>query len=304
MLKSRRNFAFVLALVVVLGPQALVAASPADPGHPHEIAFMTDFGLLDDSVAICRQVMYNIDPAVRILDITHEVTPFSIIEGARYIMGMTPYVPQGTVFVVVIDPTVGSSRKAIVAKSKKGNYYVLPDNGLLTYVQDLDGIEAVRVITNAKWMIQDAISSTFHGRDIFSPVGAHLANGEDWTAVGPEMPAGQLVRLSLTQPTIENGLLKAQIVGIDGPFGNLVTNVPRAEFDKLGYKWGDTIHLTLGAIEMDMPFTHTFSDVEIGKPLAFIDSRGRLSFSLNQTNFARMYNIKAPVNFTIPVKKK
>jgi S-adenosyl-L-methionine hydrolase (adenosine-forming) len=301
---SQRNaLRNLILLVVVLSSSLMFAANSIVPGHPNEIAFMTDFGLLDDSVAICRQVMYNIDPTVRILDITHEVTPFSIVEGARYIMGTTPYVPQGTVFVVVIDPGVGSSRKAIVAKSKKGNYYVLPDNGLLSYVQDLDGIESVRVITNTKWMIQDAISSTFHGRDIFSPVGAHIANGEDWTQVGPEMPASQLVRLELTQPKIENGLLKAQIVGVDGPFGNLVTNVPRQEFDKLGYKWGDTIHLTLGAIELDMPFTRTFADVEIGKPLAFIDSRGRLSFSLNQTNFAKTYNIKAPVNFTIPVKK-
>jgi len=300
---QRANICILTLLVVMLSSSLLFAANPNAPSHPNEIAFMTDFGLLDDSVAICRQVMYNIDPTVRILDITHEVTPFSIVEGARYIMGTTPYVPQGTVFVVVIDPGVGSSRKAIVAKSKKGNYYVLPDNGLLTYVQDLDGIESVRVITNTKWMIQDAISSTFHGRDIFSPVGAHIANGEDWTQVGPEMPASHLVRLELTQPKIEGGLLKAQIVGVDGPFGNLVTNVPRSEFENLGYKWGDTIHLTLGAIELDMPFTHAFSDVGIGKPLAFIDSRGRLSFSLNQTNFAKTYNIQAPVNFTIPVKK-
>lgn len=301
--KARMNFAYVLALLVALDSQVLLVANPLTSGHPNEIAFMTDFGVLDDSVAICQQVMYTIDPTVRILDITHQVTPFSIIDGARYLMGMTPYVPQGTVFVVVIDPGVGSSRKAIVAKSKKGNYYVLPDNGLLTYVQDSDGIEAVRVIANSKWMIQDAISSTFHGRDIFSPVGAHLANGEDWTEIGPEIPASQLVRLTLTQPKIEKGTLKAQIVGIDGPFGNLVTNVSRAEFDQLGYKWGDSIHLTLGAIELDMPFTHTFSDVEIGKPLAFIDSRGRLSFSLNRTNFASIYNIKPPVDFTVPVKK-
>lgn len=290
-------------LAVMLASSLLFAADSAVPGHPNEIAFMTDFGLLDDSVAICRQVMYNIDPTVRILDITHQVTPFSIAEGARYIVGTTPYVPRGTVFVVVIDPGVGSSRRAIVAKSRKGDYFVLPDNGLLTSVQDLDGIEAVRVITNPKWMIQDAISSTFHGRDIFSPVGAHLANGEDWTQVGPEMPVAQLVRLSLTQPTIENGVLKAQIIGVDGPFGNLITNVSRADFERLGYKWGDTVHLTLGKIEMDVPFAHTFSDVEIGKPLAFIDSRGRLSFSLNQTNFARTYNIKIPANFTIPAKK-
>src|SRR5271166_5875235 len=220
----------LLFFSLLLCSQLLFAAEPGSSGNPNEIAFMTDFGLLDDSVAICKQVMYNIDPAVRVLDISHAVTPFSILDGARFLDGMSSYVPQGTVFVVVIDPGVGTSRKAIVAKSKKGNYYVLPDNGLLTYVQNTDGIQAVRVITNSKWMIGNAISSTFHGRDIFSPVGAHLANGEDWSEVGQEIPASQRVRLTLTHPTIDNGLLKAQVAGMQGPFGNLVTNVPREEF--------------------------------------------------------------------------
>jgi S-adenosyl-L-methionine hydrolase (adenosine-forming) len=289
--------------LLLLGSQLLFAANRGSSGNPNEIAFMTDFGLLDDSVAICKQVMYNIDPNVMILDITHEVTPFSILDGARFLEGMSAYVPRGTVFVVVIDPGVGTARKAIVAKSKRGDYYVLPDNGLLTFVQDSTGIEAVHIITNPKWMIQDAISSTFHGRDIFSPVGAHLARGEDWTAVGPEMPASELVRLKLTQASIANGVLQGQVIGTDGPFGNLITNVSREEFEKLGYKRGDTIHLTLGPNQLDMPFVKTFSDVAMGSPLAFIDSRGRLSFSLNQTNFAKTYNIKPPVNFTIPEKK-
>jgi S-adenosylmethionine hydrolase len=292
--------------VVLLWLATLASSQTVKPGSglgPNEIAFMTDFGLLDDSVAICRQVMYNIDPSVRILDITHAVTPFSILDGARYLSGVSPYVPKGTVFVVVIDPGVGTSRKAIVAKSKTGNYYVLPDNGLLTYVQDKEGIEGVHVITNSKWMIQDAISSTFHGRDIFSPVGAHLARGEDWTDVGPETPVSELVRLKLTEPSISNGTLHGQIIGTDGPFGNLITNVSRQEFQTLGYKLGDMLHLTFGADELDLPFVKTFGDVEIGKPLAFIDSRSRLSFSLNQTNFARTYNIKPPVNFVIPEKK-
>src|SRR5271166_2373335 len=192
----------LLFFSLLLCSQLLFAAEPGSSGNPNEIAFMTDFGLLDDSVAICKQVMYNIDPAVRILDITHDVTPFSILDGARYLDGMGSYVPQGTVFVIVIDPTVGTSRKAIVAKSRKGNYYVLPDNGLLTYVQNREGIEAVRVVTNRKWMLGDAISSTFHGRDVFSPVGAHLARGEDWTGVGPEMPVSDLVRLPLTQSSL------------------------------------------------------------------------------------------------------
>lgn len=290
-------------LSLLLLGASLLAAQPAISGHPNEIAFMTDFGLLDDSVAICKQVMYNIDPTVRILDISHEVTPFSILDGARYLDGMSGYVPSGTVFVVVIDPTVGTSRKAIVATSRKGNYYVLPDNGLLTYVQNRDGIEAARVITNPSWMLGDAISSTFHGRDIFSPVGARLARGEDWTEVGAEMPVSALVRLTLTEPGIINGVLRAQVIATDGPFGNLITNVSRDEFAKLGYAYGDLLHLALGTREFDMPFVKTFGDVAIGRPLAFIDSRGRLSFSLNQTNFARTYDIKPPVDFSIPEKK-
>ncbi len=286
--------------LLLLGSSLLLAAQHATSGHPNEIAFMTDFGLLDDSVAICKQVMYNLDPSVKILDISHAVTPFSILDGARYLEGISSYVPQGTVFVVVIDPGVGTSRKAIVAKSGKGNYYVLPDNGLLTYVQNRDGIEAARVITNRKWMLGEAISSTFHGRDIFSPVGAHLARGENWIEVGPEMPVSDLVRLPLTQSSIVNGVLRAQVIGTDGPFGNLITNVSREEFARLGYKYGDTLHLTLGGREFDLPFVKTFGDVAVGSPLAFIDSRGRLSFSLNQTNFAKTYSIEPPVDFTIP----
>ena len=135
--------------------------------YPQTIVFMTDFGVVDDSVAICRGVMYSIMPEVRIVDLTHEVTPFSILDGARFLYGATPYYPAGTVFVVVVDPTVGSTRKAIVAKSKRGQYFVLPDNGLLTLVEQRDGIEGVHEITNTDWMIGTKMSSTFHGREFF-----------------------------------------------------------------------------------------------------------------------------------------
>jgi hypothetical protein len=292
-------FIFVLILV----SQVSLAALPGVSSHPNEIAFMTDFGIIDDSVAVCHQVMYNIDPGVKILDITHQVTPFSVVEGARYLSGMSAYVPKGTVFVVVIDPGVGTSRKAIVAKSNKGIYYVLPDNGLLTYVQDHDGIEGVRLIANPKWMIQDAISSTFHGRDIFSPVGAHLARGENWLEVGPGMQVNQLVRLTVAEPSIADDVLKGQIIGLDGPFGNLVTNVSREEFAKLGYRLGEAIHVTIGKTELAIPYAKTFGDVPVGSPLAYIDSRGRLSFGLNQNSFAQKYGIKPPVDFSIPKKR-
>src|SRR5580698_4357394 len=184
----------------LLAKDARNGAPTAEQGtekYPATIVFMTDFGVVDDSVALCRGVMYSIMPDVRIVDLTHQVTPFSILDGARFLYGATPYFPAGTVFVVVIDPTVGSTRKAIVAKSKRGQYFVLPDNGLLTLVEQRDGIEGVHEITNTDWMIGTKLSSTFHGRDIFSPAGAHVARGDDWTTAGPEVPIKDLVRLNL-----------------------------------------------------------------------------------------------------------
>src|SRR5208283_1480133 len=191
--------------------------------YPQTIVFMTDFGVVDDSVALCKGVMYSIMPEVRIVDLTHQVTPFSILDGARFLYGATPYFPAGTVFVVVIDPTVGSTRKAIVARSGRGQYFVLPDNGLLTLVEQRDRIDAVREITNPEWMIGTKLSSTFHGRDILSPVGAHMARGEDWTTVGPEMAVKDLVHLQLKAATIDNSGLSATVIATDGPFGNPVT---------------------------------------------------------------------------------
>ena len=175
----------------------VASASTSDQKYPPTIVFMTDFGVVDDSVALCRGVMYSIMPEVRIVDLTHQVTPFSIADGARFLFGTTPYFPAGTVFVVVIDPTVGSTRKAIIAKSQRGQYFVLPDNGLLTLVEHRDGIAEVHEITNPDWMIGAKLSSTFHGRDIFSPAGAHVARGDDWTLAGPEVPVKDLVRLDL-----------------------------------------------------------------------------------------------------------
>ena len=290
---------FLLALLVLLS----VAAFAAAPPKKADIIFMTDFGSNNDAVPICKGVMLSIVPDVRIIDLTHDVTPFSILDGARYLAGTAPYYPEGSVFVVVIDPGVGSSSKAIIAKSKKNQYFVLPDNGLLTFVQDRDGIEAVREITNKDFMIGAGISSTFHGRDIFSPAGAHVARGDDWTKAGPDVPVAQLVRLDVPIATVADGKLSAKIIGLDFPFGNLITNVTREDFAKLGYKLGDRVPVTLGANEMEIPFVHTFSDVKVGEPLLFIDSRGRLSFALNQNDFAKTYNIKPPVSFTIPAKK-
>ncbi len=291
-------------IVFFLATAALLQAqNPPAQKYPPTIVFMTDFGLVDDSVALCRGVMYSIMPDVRIVDLTHQVTPFSILDGARFLYGATPYFPADTVFVVVIDPGVGSSRKAIVAHSKRGQYFVLPDNGLLTLVEQRDGLDAVRVITNPDWMIGGKLSSTFHGRDIFSPVGAHVARGDDWTTLGPEMPVADLVRLNLKAPMLDDRGLSATVIAIDGPFGNLITNVDTEDFLKLGYQRGQEVPVTLGGREFKIPFEKTFSDVPLREPLLYIDSRGHLALALNQKSFAATYGIKPPVVLEIPKAK-
>src|SRR6202140_465907 len=155
----RRAIMLAVIFFLLVAVSAPLRAAESAQKYPQTIVFMTDFGVVDDSVAICRGVMYSIMPEVRIVDLSHQVTPFSILDGARFLYGATPYYPAGTVFVVVIDPTVGSTRKAIVAKSKRGQYFVLPDNGVLTLVEQRDGIEAVHENTNTDWMIGTKPSS-------------------------------------------------------------------------------------------------------------------------------------------------
>jgi S-adenosylmethionine hydrolase len=288
-------------MITFLALVTFLSAKDAPEKYPPTIVFMTDFGIIDDSVAICRGVMYSVMPDVRIVDLTHDVTPFSITDGALYLDGATAYYPPGTVFVVVIDPGVGSTRKAIIAKSKRGQYFVLPDNGLLTLVEQHDGIEAVHDITNTSWMIGSKLSSTFHGRDIFSPVGAHLARGEDWTKVGPEMPVKDLVRLDLKPTTLDDRGLSGEVITTDGPFGNLVTSVDADDFMRLGYQRGQEVPVTLGDKQaMKIKFVRTFSDVPLNQPLIYIDSRGRFALAVNQSSFAATYGIKPPVTLFIP----
>jgi hypothetical protein len=229
--------------------------------------------------------MVGIAPDVRIIDITHQSEPFNIAMGARFLAGSAPYFPRDAVFVVVIDPTVGSRRKAIVARSRVGQYFVLPDNGLLTLVQDRDGIVEAHEITNPAWMIGSGISSTFHGRDIFSPAGAHVARGDNIADAGPALDVSKLVRLNLKNATVDSTGLHGQVIGTDGPFGNLVLNVPAETFAELGYK-----------------VVKTFSDVPVGKELFYIDSRGRLSLGIDQGNFSTTYKVGAGAELTIPKK--
>ena len=295
----------ILALLGVTGCKqttqttATPASSPAANPRPI-LVFITDFGTANDAVAICHAVMVGIAPDVRIMDITHQVTPFSIEEGARILEGVTPYYPPGTVFVGVIDPGVGTSRKAVIVKTKKGQYFVVPDNGLITPIVDRDGLDSAREITNTNWMIGQAISSTFHGRDIFSPVGAHLAEGWDYTMVGP--PVDQLVRMTSKVATTSDKGVAGDIIGLDDPFGSLITDISKDQFEKLGYSLGDKITLQLDKKPFTLPYEKTFMTVPVGDPLLFIDSRDRVSLAINQGNFSNVHKITPPGTIFLPKK--
>jgi S-adenosylmethionine hydrolase len=268
-------------------------------GRP-TIVFMTDFGTANDAVAICRAVIFGIAPEVRLTDITHQVTPFQIEEAARFLAGVTPYYPAGTIFLVVVDPGVGTSRKAIVVKSKKGQYFVLPDNGIITPVIDRDGLQSAREITNRSWMISDAISSTFHGRDIFSPTAAHLAAGWDFTQAGPEV--NELVRLKPKTSAMNEQGIDGDVIGLDDPYGSLVTDVPGDDFKKLGYNLGDKVTVQIAGKSVVVPYVKTFMGVSVGESLLYIDSRGRVGIAVNQGNYATKFNIAPPVKILIPRK--
>jgi S-adenosylmethionine hydrolase len=301
---ARGAISFIVLFIVIVGSgcskrESALEAARRPQAHP-TIVFMTDFGTANDAVAICKAVILGIAPDARIMDITHQVTPYSIEEGARFLSGVTPYYPSGTVFIVVVDPGVGTSRKAIIVKSKKGQFFVLPDNGLITPVGDRDGVEGAREITNPAWMIGDKVSSTFHGRDIFSPAAAHLAEGEDWTTAGPELKV--LVRLQSHAATIDAKGIAGEVIGIDDPFGSLITDISAAQFKELGYSLGEKVTVKIGNKPYTMPYVKTFMDVPIGQTLLYVDSRGRVGVALNERDFSKTYKVSPPVPIFIPRK--
>jgi S-adenosylmethionine hydrolase len=295
---SRVAHVLLAVALLLISTNAVLAQTDA----PRVIGFMTDFDVKDDAVGICKAVMLGIAPQVGIVDITHQVTPYDIAQAGRFLAGSAPYFPHNAAFVAVIDPGVGSTRKAIIAKSKVGQYFVLPDNGMITGVAERDGLVGAREITNPAWMIGAKLSSTFHGRDIFSPAGAHLARGDDWTQAGPELDVAKLVRLPNTTASIDAQGLHALVIGTDGPYGNLVLNVPAETFARLGYRLGDRVPVTIAGSAYTLPFVKTFSDVPVGEGLLYIDSRGRLSVGIDQGNFSEAHHVPPQARLEIPAK--
>ena len=177
-----------------------------------------------------------------------------------------------------------------------------PDNGVLTPTLDRDGLDSAREITNQNWMIQAPVSSTFHGRDIFSPAsGPPLAAGWDYHLVGPALP--ELVRLTAKTARVSEKGIEGDLIGLDDPFGSLITDVTREDFQKLGYIVGDKVPVQINKKPITLLLGKTFMDVPVGDALLYMDSRGRLGVAVrSQGNYGKKFNVGVPGTIFIPTK--
>jgi hypothetical protein len=251
------------------------------------ISFLTDFGP-DGPAAVCRGVMLSIATDAQIVDIAHSIRKFAIRDGALLLAGALHYFPVG-VAVGVVDPGVGTERRPIAIRTERGDVLVGPDNGLFRpAAETLGGIAEARILENRDlWL--GPMSSTFHGRDIFSPVAAHLATGTPFEGVGPVIATDDLVPLTLPTATAHDGWLETGIVYIDS-FGNArLAGRP----DDLAAAIGPlepgrplVVELGDGAERVRLTWQRTFGQLAVGAPLLYQDSSGTISLSDNRASIA------------------
>ncbi|HEY1056003.1 MAG TPA: S-adenosyl-l-methionine hydroxide adenosyltransferase family protein, partial [Emticicia sp.] len=248
-------------------------------------------------------------PELTIHDLTHEIPTYNIWEGAYRLQQTAPYWAEGTVFVCVVDPGVGTGRKSIMLKTKANHYYVGPDNGLFTLVAESEGVEEVREISAANRLPNSQGSYTFHGRDVFAFSGAKLASGKiSFAEVGELIPNNQLIMLSYPKPKFENNIVSGGIPILDIQYGNVWTNIDKETFDKLGAKLGDTLNVKVLAkdslvFEGIMPYEHTFGDVKEGDNLLYMNSLMNLSIGINMNSFASKYGVSSGNDWKVEVSK-
>lgn len=262
------------------------------------LVFQTDFGLADGAVSAMYGVAYCVNPELKIHDLTHEITPYSVWEASYRLIQTISYWPEKTVLVSVVDPGVGSDRRSIVVKTKSGKYIVTPDNGTLTHVLRMDGVACARQIDEHRNRLPNSGESyTFHGRDVYAFTGARLACGViDFEGVGPEVPVESLISLPVVESRLDGTAACGTIDVLDVRFGSLWTNIPRELFLKTGAKYGDRLSIT---IENDtrtvyrniILFARSFADVYVGEALAYVNSLDCMAIAINQGSFARAYNI-------------
>ncbi|MDO6415029.1 S-adenosyl-l-methionine hydroxide adenosyltransferase family protein [Sphingomonas sp. BIUV-7] len=303
MLNRLARGALVLLALIIASP---IAAQDAPAGAP--LVLMTDFGLRDGAVSEVKGVAYGVSPRLLVSDLTHEIPAGDIWAGAYRLYQVAPYWPKGTVFVAVVDPGVGTARPSIGVRTKAGHYYILPDNGLITLIDEVEGVaEARRIDEHVNRLPGSEKSNTFHGRDVFGYTGARLAAGViSFAQVGPEIPVARLVRLPHQKAVREGRVLKGDIPVLDVQYGNVWTNIPAALVDELGITLGDPLRFEIfhdGRLvdSVTAPYAQSFGFVPQGQPVAYINSLLNLSLALNEGDYAKAHHVASGLNWTIRV---
>ncbi len=294
-------------VVLVAAMMMALLAAPVRAESP--LVFYTDFGTADGAVSAMKGVAYGVSQKLLISDLSHE-NPGSLFAGAYRLFQVENYWPKGTVFVSVIDPGVGTARLSIVLKTRTGNYFVSPNNGLLTLVAERDGIEELRQIDEKVNRLPGSENSnTFHGRDVFGYTGARLAAGViSFDQVGPKLPPETLVTIPYQKPERHGNTLTGFIPVLDIQFGNVWSNIPKSMIDELGVAAGDHLRLRIRhegklVTQAIVPFQRTFGDVPVGQPLIYINSLLCVSVALNQDSYAARHRISSGAGWTIEVSR-
>jgi S-adenosylmethionine hydrolase len=272
------------------------------------LVLLTDFGTQDGAVSAMKGVAYGVSQDLLVSDLSHE-NP-SIFVGAYRLYQAEQFWPDGTVFVAVVDPGVGTKRLAIVLKTRTGHYFVGPNNGLLSLVAERDGIEALREIderVNRRPGSDD--SHTFHGRDVFAYTGARLAAGViGLDQVGPALPPQSLISIPYRKARHSGNKVSGIVPVLDVQFGNVWTNIPKELFDELHVALGTPLHVHIYHREQlvddtQAPYQRTFGDVPIGKPLVYVNSLLNLAVALNQGSYAAAHKIDSGPEWSIEISK-
>jgi S-adenosylmethionine hydrolase len=274
------------------------------------VVFQSDFGLKDGAVSAMKGVAMEVDPNLKLYDLTHEIPPYNIWEAAYRLQQTAPFWPAGTVFVSVIDPGVGTARKSVVLKTKTGQYFVTPDNGTLTLISQSLGIESVREINEElNRRKSSGASYTFHGRDVYAYTGARLAAGViSFEQVGRELPAA-VVTIPYQKAVFQGDSILGNIPILDIQYGNVWTNINDSIFKMLHVEPKSKVEVKINkngslVFDQDIEFVHTFGEVPEGKPLAYMNSLLNFSLAINMGNFADSFRINSGAEWNIVVKKR
>ncbi|MEM0001881.1 MAG: S-adenosyl-l-methionine hydroxide adenosyltransferase family protein [Desulfurococcaceae archaeon] len=255
------------------------------------IVLLTDYGYRDPYVGVVKGVIKSINPEAEVIDLTHGIERHNILEAAVILAVSAKYFPRNTVFVVVVDPGVGSSRRSILIETS--NYILLgPDNGCLTLLAEQDGVKRVFDISNSKYKLPE-VSYTFHGRDIFAPVAAWISKGVPLEEVGEEISYSEIVKLTFEKPIVNerDKSIKATVVYID-VFGNIMTNISNMDLSKLNPSFGSKINIEAGASIHTCVFEASFSRVPEGELACYINSWGYFEIAVNKGNAAAKLRVK------------